>query len=76
MRIVVSKEALERAGGSTAVALRQAGASLKGVTVLSNGEAFVKARRPNPARGRPGGRMRPKKGAGSYSRKVGKAVTL
>ena len=74
MKITVSAEALKRAGGSTAVALMQAGVSLKGVTVLSNGTALIKGRRRNPARGRPGGAQKPRKGRGSYNRAQAKAV--
>jgi hypothetical protein len=74
MRITVSAEALKRAGGSTAVALMQAGVSLKGVTVLSNGTALLKGRRTNPARGRSAGAQKPRKGKGSYNRSKGKAV--
>ena len=74
MRITVSKEALKRAGGSTAVAISQAGGSLRGVTVLSDGTALIKGRRKNPARGRPGGVQKPRKGKGSYNRTQAKAV--
>jgi len=76
MKITVSAKALEAAGGSTAVALQRAGVPMKGVTVMADGTVVMKGRRQNPARGRPGGRMRVKKGKGSYSRKAGKAVSL
>jgi hypothetical protein len=76
IRITVSPEALERAGGSAAVAIAKTGASLKNITVLKDGTAVLKGRRKNPARGRAGGPQKPKKGKGSYSRKAGKAVSL
>ena len=74
IRITISPEALERAGGSAAVAIAKTGASLKNVTVLKDGTAILKGRRKNPARGRPGGAIRPKKGRKSYNRAQAKAV--
>lgn len=74
MRIKVSNEALTKAGGSHAVALQRAGVDLRGVTVTKDGDVLVKARRANPARGRAGGSMRPKKGKGAYNRAQAKAV--
>jgi len=74
MRITVSKEALKRAGGSTAVAISRAGGSLRNVTVLPDGTAILKPRRKNPAGGRPGGPQKPRKGRGAYNRAQAKRV--
>ena len=74
IRITISPEALERAGGSAAVAIAKTGASLKNVTVLKDGTAVLKGRRKNPARGRAGGPQKPKKGKGAYNRAQAKRV--
>ncbi len=77
MKITISKEALKSAGGSAAVVLQRAGVPMSSVHVSAEGGVTVRPRqasRTAPARGRPGGAMRPKKGRGSYKRAQGKAV--
>jgi len=77
MKISISKSALKGAGGSAAVALQRAGVPMSSVHVSPSGGVTVRPRqgsRSAPARGRPGGAMRPAKGRGSYNRAKGKAV--
>ena len=77
MKITLSKAALKGAGNSAAVALERAGVPMSSVHISPTGGVTVRPRqggRTAPARGRPGGAMRPGKGRGSYKRVHGKAV--
>jgi len=79
MRIKLSKSALEASGGSAAAALQAAGVPLKGVHISPSGSVTIRPRQINrsaPARGRPGGPMKAKRGRGSYSRAAAKAVPI